>query len=65
MTISIETPIKSPPNFLLKIEKANSTTIRVRIVPNEYVGINRLFCHWSKKMSEGVAVDLRIGGKNK
>ena len=39
---TIDNPILVPPSFLLTTEQMNKTTIRIRIKPNGYIGINRI-----------------------
>ncbi|CAF2960440.1 unnamed protein product [Rotaria sp. Silwood2] len=58
---SIDKPVSTSPAFEIKTEQANSTTIRIRIIPNGYIGVNRIICHWSNNISNGQAVDLIIG----
>lgn len=59
---SIDREIKSPPAFRLESEKANATTIRIRIIPNGYIGINQIICHIKNNITFGQPVDLIIGG---
>jgi len=59
---SIENPIPAAPEFLLKTEQMNSTAIRIRIIPNGFIGINRINCHWSDNLPNGQVADLTIGG---
>ncbi|CAF4111813.1 unnamed protein product [Rotaria sp. Silwood2] len=61
---SIDKPVSTSPAFEIKTEQANSTTIRIRIIPNGYIGVNRIICHWSNNISNGQAVDLIIGEKS-
>ena len=65
LTVSIEKPIVSPPAFQLQIEQVNSTTIRVHVIPNGYIGVNRIRCHWDDTLLYHHAVDLIIGGREK
>jgi hypothetical protein len=62
---SIENPILAAPKFLLKTEQMNSTTIRIRIIPNGYIGMNRIICHWENNLTFGQTADLTIGGNEK
>ncbi len=62
LTASIEKPILTSPKFLFKTELLNSTTIRIRIIPNGYIGINRINCHWNNNLTYGQTADLIIGG---
>jgi hypothetical protein len=59
---TIDNLILAPPSFLLTTEQLNSTTIRIRIKPNGYIGINRISCHWSDNLTYGQTADLIIGG---
>ncbi|CAF3239766.1 unnamed protein product, partial [Rotaria socialis] len=49
LTVSIERPIVTPPAFQLQTEQVNSTTIRIHVIPNGYIGVNRINCHWDDK----------------
>ncbi len=62
LVASINDPILTSPTFQLIAEQANSTTIRIRILPNGYIGVNRISCHWDKNVTYGQTVDLIIGG---
>jgi hypothetical protein len=59
---TIDYPIIAPPAFLLTTEQTNSTTVRIRIKPNGYIGINRIRCHWSDNATDERPADLIIGG---
>jgi hypothetical protein len=59
---TIDNPIVTPPAFLLITQQTNSTTIKIRIKPNGYIGINRISCHWSDNVTDGQPADLIIGG---
>ncbi|CAF3648052.1 unnamed protein product [Rotaria sordida] len=61
LVASIDNPVLTSPSFQLKTEQANSTTIRIRIIPNGYIGVNRISCHWNKSITDGQPVDLIIG----
>jgi hypothetical protein len=62
LTVSIEGPKSTPPKFLLKVDEINSTTIRIRVTPNGYIGVNRISCHWNNNLTYGQTADLIIGG---
>lgn len=62
LTASIDYPISTSPKFQLKTEEMNSTTIRIRIKPNGFIGVNRISCHWNDNLTYGQAADLIIGG---
>ncbi|CAF5051847.1 unnamed protein product, partial [Rotaria magnacalcarata] len=62
LTVSIEKPIVTPPAFQLQTEQVNSTTIRIHVIPNGYIGVNRIHCHWDDKENYAQVVDLIIGG---
>ncbi len=61
---SIDKPILAYPSFRLKTEQINASTIRIRIKPNGYVGINRISCHRNNNLTYGQTADLIIGGMN-
>ncbi|CAF1647953.1 unnamed protein product [Rotaria magnacalcarata] len=63
LTVSIEKPIVTPPAFQLQTEQVNSTTIRIHVIPNGYIGVNRIHCHWDDKENYAQVVDLIIGEK--
>ncbi|CAM2708447.1 unnamed protein product [Rotaria socialis] len=63
LTVSIERPIVTPPAFQLQTEQVNSTTIRIHVIPNGYIGVNRINCHWDDKKKYAQVVDLIIGEK--
>ncbi|CAF3037720.1 unnamed protein product, partial [Rotaria socialis] len=52
-----------PPAFQLQTEQVNSTTIRIHVIPNGYIGVNRINCHWDDKKKYAQVVDLIIGEK--
>jgi hypothetical protein len=58
----VDYPILTSPKFELKTEEMNSTTIRIRIKPNGFIGVNRISCHWNDNLTYGQAADLIIGG---
>ncbi|CAF0815218.1 unnamed protein product [Rotaria sp. Silwood1] len=58
---SIDKPVSTSPEFILKHEQANSTAIRIRIIPNGYIGVNRIICHWDNNITYGQIADLIIG----
>ncbi|CAF4552199.1 unnamed protein product [Rotaria sp. Silwood2] len=59
---SIYNPILTSTEFQLKTEQVNSTTIRIHIIPNGYIGVSRINCHWSTNITYRETVDLYIGG---
>ena len=63
LTASIENLNMTPPMFLLKTEQTNGTTIRIRVKPNGYIGLNRISCHWKNNQTFGHTADLIIGGR--
>ncbi len=62
LTASFDRPISAPPIFQLKTEQVNSTTIRIYILPNGYIGTNRISCYWDNNVTYGQTADLIIGG---
>ncbi|CAF2529323.1 unnamed protein product [Rotaria sp. Silwood2] len=60
---SIYNPILTSTEFQLKTEQVNSTTIRIHIIPNGYIGVSRINCHWSTNITYRETVDLYIGEK--
>jgi len=62
LTASIENVNINPPKFNFNVEQINETTIRIRIKPNGYVGVNRISCHWNNNLTFGHTVDLIVGG---
>ncbi|CAF1369710.1 unnamed protein product [Rotaria sordida] len=60
---SINYSVLTSPAFELKTEQVNSTTIRIRIIPNDYIGINRIICHWNNNITYGKPINLTIGEK--
>ena len=59
---SFEKPILTSSKLLLQTQQINSTTIRIRIKPNGYIGVNRISCHWDNNITYGQLGDLIIGG---
>ena len=62
LTASIDNSAKTSPTFLMRTEQINSTTLRIRIQPNGYIGINRINCHWIDNHTYPQTADLVIGG---
>jgi hypothetical protein len=62
LVATIDNTVAVSPIFQLHTEQTNSTTIRIRIVPNGHIGINRISCHWDNNATYGQAADLIIGG---
>ncbi|CAF3581864.1 unnamed protein product [Adineta steineri] len=63
LTASINHLGANPPTFQFKTEPFNSTTIRIVITPNGYIGTSRISCHWDNNITYGQTVDLIIGEK--
>lgn len=62
LTASIDNSAKTSPTFIMKSEQINATTLRIRIQPNGYIGINRINCHWADNQTYPQTADLVIGG---
>jgi hypothetical protein len=62
LTASFDPRIPTPPAFQLKTEQANSTTIRIYILPNGHIGAGRISCYWDNNISNGQTADLIVGG---
>lgn len=61
LTVSIDKPMLSSQKLLLRTSKINSTTIRIRVIPNGYVGINTISCYWNNNRTFAQTADLIIG----
>jgi hypothetical protein len=62
LVAAIDNPISTSPEFQLINEEHNSTTIRIRILPNGDIGTYRICCHWDNNVTYGQTADLIIGG---
>ena len=62
LTASIEHPPTITPTLLMRTEPMNSTTIRIRIQPNGYIGISQISCYWNNSFANRQIADLIIGG---
>lgn len=63
LTASIEHPVTTMPTFFMKTEQINTTTLRIRIRPNGYIGINQINCYANNNSSHRQIADLIVGGK--
>ena len=59
---SIDDPTATSLKLQLKTEQVNSTVIRIRIIPNGYLGINYVSCYWNNNITYGQTAELIIGG---
>ena len=62
LVATINNPISTSPAFKLITEQTNLTKILIRIIPNGYIGTNRINCHWENNVTYGHSADLIIGG---
>ncbi|CAF0783445.1 unnamed protein product [Adineta ricciae] len=51
LTASFGKPVEAPPAFGFRTETHNSTTLKILIKPNNFIGANYIYCHWNNNIT--------------